>query len=90
MKFTLILALPAIALAAATPPTVEKRQLPNLPDLDLPLNVPCLLEVANIRRCLPNVGSGATPIVGDLLQCLLRLPLVVVAALDCVDVPVKA
>ncbi|PTD07214.1 hypothetical protein FCULG_00005627 [Fusarium culmorum] len=30
MKATLILALPAIAMAAATPPTVEPRQLPFL------------------------------------------------------------
>ncbi|KAL6917003.1 hypothetical protein ACHAPO_009291 [Fusarium lateritium] len=90
MKFTLILALPAMALAAATPLTAEKRQLPNV---NLPLDIACLQRVANIRQCLPNLGSGTPPVVGDLAQCVATLPLVVIGALGCIDfsvIPTKA
>ncbi|KAG8672286.1 hypothetical protein FPOAC2_05664 [Fusarium poae] len=96
MKASLILALPAMAIAAVTPPSVEQRQLP---DFDvLPLDIDCLRNVANIGRCFPNLGSGSPPTVGDLLDCVESLPTLVgsilqLAALRCIDLsdlPTKA
>ncbi|RGP67639.1 hypothetical protein FSPOR_5827 [Fusarium sporotrichioides] len=89
MKATLILALPAMALAAATPPTIEERQLPGLGGL---LNVQCLQRIVNIDQCFPNLGSGATPTLGNLLACITDLPTIlfsVPAALGCLRVPLS-
>jgi hypothetical protein len=49
MKASLIIALPALAVAAATP-QVEERQLPSL------FNPACLLQITGITRCLPNLS----------------------------------
>jgi hypothetical protein len=64
MKASIILALPVLALAAATPPKIEERQLPSLP-----LDTKCLLGVANIDECFPDLGSvtGNPFDLGDLL-----------------------
>ncbi|KAM0539081.1 hypothetical protein ACHAO7_012204, partial [Fusarium culmorum] len=63
MKASLILALPALAIAAATPPTVEPRQLP------LPLNTECLRRITGIADCLTNIGTvtGNPFNIGDIL-----------------------
>ncbi|QPC70636.1 hypothetical protein HYE68_001388 [Fusarium pseudograminearum] len=88
MKATLILALPAIAMAAATPPTVEPRQLP------LPLDTQCLRKITGIADCLTNIGTvtGNPFNIGDILACTASLPLNVVnalvaAATQCVRLP---
>lgn len=66
MKFSMVLALPALALAAATPANVvEERQIPGLPLPALPLDLQCLLGVTGILACLPN--PGAAPVLTDLL-----------------------
>jgi hypothetical protein len=73
MKASVILALPVLALAAATPPKIEERQLPGLP-IDLPVEVPldtaCLLRITNIEKCLPDIGSvtGNPFDLGDILE----------------------
>ncbi|KAM0276023.1 hypothetical protein ACHAQH_007148 [Verticillium albo-atrum] len=79
MKASVILALPALALAAATPP-VEERQLPGLPGLGgLPLNPTCLLRITGITACVPG-GVDADTVLTDLIGCPIR---VVLSALDC-------
>ncbi|KAH7368242.1 hypothetical protein B0T11DRAFT_349745 [Plectosphaerella cucumerina] len=80
MKFSMVLALPALALAAATPANVvEERQIPGLPLPALPLDLQCLLGVTGILACLPN--PGAAPVLTDLLGCPLG---VITRALSCV------
>ncbi|CAF3502087.1 hypothetical protein SNK03_005809 [Fusarium graminearum] len=76
MKASLILALPALAIAAATPPTVEPRQLP-------PLNTDCLRNIPNIAQCLTNIGTvtGNPFVLTDIIACAATLPLNVVTAL---------
>ncbi|KAM0304829.1 hypothetical protein HYE67_001484 [Fusarium culmorum] len=88
MKATLILALPAIAMAAATPPTVEPRQLP------LPLDTQCLRRITGIADCLTDIGTvtGNPFNIGDILACATSLPINVVnalvaAATQCVRLP---
>lgn len=49
MKASIILALPALAIAAATP-QLEERQLPTLFD------PACLLQIVGITACLPNLS----------------------------------
>lgn len=53
MKPAVLLALPAIALAAATPAKIEERQA--LPDL--PLDPTCVLGITGITRCVPSLGG---------------------------------
>ncbi|CRK21953.1 hypothetical protein HYQ45_003825 [Verticillium longisporum] len=89
MKVSVILALPALALAAATP-AVEERQLPVIPSLPgLPLNPTCLLRITGITTCVPG-GVDADTLLSDLLGCPVR---VILSALDCiisgVPLPVK-
>lgn len=60
MKAAVILALPALALAAATP-QVQERQLPGLP-----LDPTCLLRITGITRCVPGGVSSGT-VLTDLL-----------------------
>ncbi|KAG7147505.1 hypothetical protein HYQ46_003636 [Verticillium longisporum] len=89
MKVSVILALPALALAAATP-AVEERQLPGIPSLPgLPLNPTCLLRITGITTCVPG-GVDADTLLSDLLGCPVR---VILSALDCiisgVPLPVK-
>ncbi|EXA36165.1 hypothetical protein FOVG_13263 [Fusarium oxysporum f. sp. pisi HDV247] len=66
MKASLILALPALAVAAATP-QMEERQLPSLFDPT------CLLKITGITQCLPNLNPNS--IVGflDVINCPLEL-----------------
>ncbi|KAL2672458.1 hypothetical protein Neosp_013169 [[Neocosmospora] mangrovei] len=52
MKPAVLLALPALALAAATPAKIEKRQLP-----ELPLDPTCVLGITGITRCVPSLGG---------------------------------
>lgn len=52
MKATVILALPAIVLAAATPAKIEERQLGGLP-----LSTQCLRGLPEITQCLPKIDS---------------------------------
>ncbi|KAH6678762.1 hypothetical protein F5X68DRAFT_263765 [Plectosphaerella plurivora] len=88
MKFSMIIALPALALAAAVPAAeVEERQLGSLPiplpglgSLPaLPLNLQCLLGVTGILACIPNPTPQT--LLSDLTGCA---PLVIVGALRCV------
>ncbi|RGP77133.1 hypothetical protein FLONG3_4648 [Fusarium longipes] len=92
MKATVILTLPILALAAATPQKVEERQLGILDNL--PLNTECLRKIVNIDQCLPNVGTvtGNPFIVGDILGCASDLTeaaykLLLGAALGCIRLP---
>ncbi|KAF5244710.1 hypothetical protein FAUST_2226 [Fusarium austroamericanum] len=89
MKASLILVLPALAIAAATPPTVEPRQLP------LPLNTECLRKITGITDCLTNIGTvtGNPFNIGDIFACATKLPTDVVnalvtAATKCIRLPV--
>ncbi|KAK6711423.1 hypothetical protein SNK05_005845 [Fusarium graminearum] len=67
MKASIVLALPALAIAAATPPTVEPRQLPV--PLPLPLDTQCLRNIPDITRCLTNLGTvtGNPFVIADIL-----------------------
>ncbi|CZR44436.1 uncharacterized protein FPRO_14189 [Fusarium proliferatum ET1] len=83
MKASLILALPALAIAAATP-QMEERQLPTRSVF----NAACLLKIPGILECLPglNVNSDigifdvfgcAEDLLDDITACLnVRLPTV--------------
>ncbi|KAF5254688.1 hypothetical protein FANTH_621 [Fusarium anthophilum] len=64
MKASLILALPALAVAAATP-QVQERQLPSLFD------PACLLQIPGItvRNCLPNLTLDSVVGLLDVLRC---------------------
>ncbi|KAH7220225.1 hypothetical protein BKA60DRAFT_636061 [Fusarium oxysporum] len=78
MKASLILALPALAVAAATPHQVEERQLPTLFDPS------CLLQIAGITQCLPNLSLDSIIGIVDVIGCPLRLAGQIAA---CLDVP---
>ncbi|EWZ32381.1 hypothetical protein BFJ63_vAg5870 [Fusarium oxysporum f. sp. narcissi] len=67
MKASLILALPALAVAAATPHQVEERQLPTLFD------PACLLQITGITQCLPNLSLDSIIGIVDVIGCPLRL-----------------
>ncbi|RTE67988.1 hypothetical protein BHE90_017635 [Fusarium euwallaceae] len=71
MKPATLLALPALALAAATP-QVEERQFPGLPGLPgildllylldptITLNTTCVLGITGILDCAPAINSNLT------------------------------
>ncbi|RMJ01696.1 hypothetical protein CDV36_015610 [Fusarium kuroshium] len=88
MKPATILALPALALAAATP-QIEERQLFGLPGLIVTLNTSCLLNITGILDCAPAINSSVptTPL-SALVGCSLD---VTRQALVCVleGLPVK-
>ncbi|EXL68163.1 hypothetical protein FOPG_15768 [Fusarium oxysporum f. sp. conglutinans race 2 54008] len=67
MKASLILALPALAVAAATPHQVEERQLPSLFD------PACLLQITGITQCLPNLSLDSIVGIVDVIGCPFRL-----------------
>ncbi|KAH7253398.1 hypothetical protein MRS44_015451 [Fusarium solani] len=52
MKPATLLALPALALAAATPAKVEERQLPGVP-----VDPTCILRITGITGCVPSLGG---------------------------------
>ncbi|RSL40627.1 hypothetical protein CEP54_016064 [Fusarium duplospermum] len=63
MKPATLLALPALALAAATPAKVEERQigLPLPLDPELPLDPTCVLAITGITSCVTNLDPTAPP-----------------------------
>ncbi|KAF4439899.1 hypothetical protein FACUT_3861 [Fusarium acutatum] len=66
MKASLILALPVIAAAAATP-QLKERQLPPLPSLFDPQ---CLLKVTGATTCIPNLETATDPVaLAQVLLC---------------------
>ncbi|KAF9771895.1 hypothetical protein IL306_010458 [Fusarium sp. DS 682] len=78
MKASIILSLPVLAIAAATP-QMEERQVQS------PLNPACLLKIAGIKQCIPSLSLdsivGLADIVGcpvailaDILKCAVKLP----------------
>ncbi|KAI1023928.1 hypothetical protein LB504_005411 [Fusarium proliferatum] len=77
MKASIILALPALAIAAATP-QMEERQLPNFFD------AACLLQIAGITQCLPNLSLDSIIGIVDVIGCPLRLAGQIAA---CADIP---
>ncbi|KAH7120418.1 hypothetical protein B0J13DRAFT_629287 [Dactylonectria estremocensis] len=77
MKVTTVLALPVLALAAATP-KLEDRQLPGLPAL--PLDPACLEGISGISACVSG-GINQNTLLTDLLGCPI---LVILQALDCI------
>ncbi|KAG7404679.1 hypothetical protein Forpe1208_v015024 [Fusarium oxysporum f. sp. rapae] len=77
MKASLILALPALAVAAATP-QVEERQLPNLFD------PACLLKITGITRCIPDLSLDSIIGIVDVIGCPLSLAGQIAA---CLNVP---
>ncbi|KAH7236878.1 uncharacterized protein BKA55DRAFT_694501 [Fusarium redolens] len=77
MKASLILALPALAVAAATP-QVEERQLPSL------FNPACLLQITGITRCLPNLSLDSIIGIVDVIGCPLAIAGDIAA---CLNVP---
>ncbi|KAF5018300.1 hypothetical protein F66182_9725 [Fusarium sp. NRRL 66182] len=79
MKAAYVLALPAIALAAATP-KVEKRQIPDL------LNTQCILGIAGITNCV-DAGdlTNPTTLLSALSDC--ALPIVLQAVFNCAQLP---
>ncbi|CVK95490.1 uncharacterized protein FMAN_13541 [Fusarium mangiferae] len=79
MKASIILALPALAIAAATP-QMEERQLPSLFDPS------CLLQITGITRCLPNLSLDSIIGIVDVIGCPLSLAGQIAACLD-VSVP---
>ncbi|KAF4981778.1 hypothetical protein FZEAL_2500 [Fusarium zealandicum] len=80
MKAAAILALPILALAAATP-KVEERQVPGLPNLpDSPLDLSCLLRIRGIQACVPGGVTDAT-ILPDLLNCSV---IILIRAFTCI------
>ncbi|KAJ4245001.1 hypothetical protein NW762_014207 [Fusarium torreyae] len=89
MKASFVLALPALALAAATP-QVEERQVPGLDfptildllDLDPSslLKPECLLKITGAKDCV-NGGVDPTTIVADLASCSI---FVIISAVKCV------
>ncbi|EXM18443.1 hypothetical protein RAB80_009614 [Fusarium oxysporum f. sp. vasinfectum] len=66
MKASLILALPALAVAAATP-KVEERQLGSV------FNPACLLQITGITQCLPNLSLDSIIGIVDVIGCPLSL-----------------
>lgn len=56
MKPATLLALPALALAAATPVKVEERQLPGIP-----LDPTCVLSITGITSCVPSLDPSNPP-----------------------------
>ncbi|KAF5686060.1 hypothetical protein FCIRC_3158 [Fusarium circinatum] len=77
MKASLILALPALAVAAATP-QMEERHLPTLFDPE------CLLQIPGItvRNCLPNLTLDSPVGITDIATCPVRLLGQIFACLD--------
>ncbi|KAF4961526.1 hypothetical protein FGADI_150 [Fusarium gaditjirri] len=83
MKASVILALPALAVAAATPQE-EKRQLPTSL-----LDPTCLLEITGITRCLPNLNLNSIVRLRDVLRCPLGiLDDILDDVLECLDVDI--
>ncbi|RKL44278.1 hypothetical protein BFJ72_g4011 [Fusarium proliferatum] len=78
MKASIILALPALAIAAATP-QLEKRQLPALFD------PACLLQIVGITACLPNLSLDSIVGLADVIACPRRLAGQIA---DCLDLDV--
>ncbi|KAF4340122.1 hypothetical protein FBEOM_5983 [Fusarium beomiforme] len=88
MKASIILSLPVLAIAAATP-QIEERQLPNLPTLpplSTPLDPTCLLTVPGIKTCLPDLNDNSVvrllniigcsfDLVVNTLKCAVKVPL---------------
>ncbi|KAF4448336.1 hypothetical protein F53441_8235 [Fusarium austroafricanum] len=79
MKASIILALPALVAAAATP-QVEERQVPNLPNL--PLDPTCLIRVGGITSCVTNITPETIIALPELAGCAVGI--IVQAALGCV------
>ncbi|KAM0346203.1 hypothetical protein ACHAPU_005625 [Fusarium lateritium] len=80
MKASMIISLPALALAAATPLQVEERQVPNVPNL----NLDCLRGISGIgtTTCVPNIATLTNPASAlALATCPLT---VIIAAAVCV------
>ncbi|KAF5597118.1 hypothetical protein FPCIR_3754 [Fusarium pseudocircinatum] len=77
MKASLILALPALAVAAATP-QVQERQIPTLFDPE------CLLQIPGITaaRCLPNLTLDSLVGLADIATCPVKLLGQIFACLD--------
>ncbi|KAF5624430.1 hypothetical protein F52700_9598 [Fusarium sp. NRRL 52700] len=77
MKASLILALPALAVAAATP-KMEERQIPTIFDPE------CLLQIPGItvRNCLPNLTLDSLVGLTDIATCPVRLLGQIFACLD--------
>ncbi|KAF5715983.1 hypothetical protein FMUND_6628 [Fusarium mundagurra] len=66
MKASFILALPAIAAAAATP-QVKERQVPTL------LDTACLLQVADISTCFPNLDINSVVEIDEIFVCPFKI-----------------
>ncbi|KAL6355621.1 hypothetical protein LRP88_11224 [Fusarium phalaenopsidis] len=80
MKPATLLALPALALAAATPAKVEERQDLDLPAL--PINLDCVLRITNIATCVNlNNPTNLPSVLSDLVGCPVGI---IVQALFCV------
>ncbi|CVL10010.1 hypothetical protein FPRO06_12487 [Fusarium proliferatum] len=77
MKASIILALPALAIAAATP-QMEERQIPTLFD------PACLLQITGITQCLPNLSLDSIIGIVDVIGCPLKLAGQIA---NCLDVP---
>ncbi|KLO85122.1 uncharacterized protein Y057_4207 [Fusarium fujikuroi] len=66
IKASIILALPAIAAAAATP-QVKERQVPTVFDPE------CLLQITGISVCLPNLDVNSVVGIDEVALCPVRL-----------------
>ncbi|KAF5717082.1 hypothetical protein FGLOB1_2297 [Fusarium globosum] len=66
MKASIILALPALAIAAATP-QLEERQFITLFD------PACLLQIAGITACLPNLSLDSIVGIANVIGCPAKL-----------------
>ncbi|RSL91830.1 hypothetical protein CEP51_000088 [Fusarium floridanum] len=89
MKPATLLALPVLALAAATPAKVEERQLLPIPlPLDLPLDTACVLDVAGVLGCVPslsNVNPTNLPVIllSQLIGLVTCAPAIILGVLAC-------
>ncbi|KAJ4186347.1 hypothetical protein NW767_012654 [Fusarium falciforme] len=82
MKPATILALPALALAAATPAKIEERELSGIP-----VDPTCVLAITGITNCVPSLDPNNPPVSLDLsdLVGLLTCPVgVIFSVLGCV------
>ncbi|CAJ0543097.1 Ff.00g004080.m01.CDS01 [Fusarium sp. VM40] len=92
MKASMIIALPALALAAASPVQVEERQLPSVPGLpELPglptLDLTCISQITGLTACAPSIANLQNPaaLSPALLTQLITCPLQIIGrVIDCI------
>ncbi|KAJ4328669.1 hypothetical protein N0V84_000860 [Fusarium piperis] len=85
MKPAVLLALPALALAAAAPKAIEERTLPGIP-----LDPTCVLSITGITNCAPSLDPNNPPtqlILSDLVGLLTCPILIIFEVLGCILPP---